>query len=299
MGKRQAGLPPLPASVNRRARLRTIGLVLVVALLPGTAFTDEAWELGIQPFASPQALFQRYAPLREWLADLRQAPVHLEASRDFPRFIERLSEERYDVAIVAPHVVPLLGETSAYRPIARSRNTLAMIIVAPVDAPPRQLTDLEDATLATPARHSLGTRLARERIRAVFDTEDPPIHYLEFPHHNAAAAAMQRGLAEAAVLVIDARALESPRSPQEGPRTIALADGSLARILAQSDPFPGVTIVLHERVQTNDLDLQTQLLELSSTTSGQQRLRAFGHSRGFEPASPEDYEAFRSLPPDH
>ncbi len=294
MDQASAGAPP-PAAMSRRPHRWTPGLILALALLTGHALADDTWELGLQPFASPHDLFQRYAPLRDWFAEVRQAPVRLEASRDFLHFLERLQTERYDVAIVAPHVVPALGENSPYRPLVRSRDELAMIIVVPMDTSPRQLADLEDTTLATPARHSLGTRLARERVGAVFDSEDPPVRFLEFPHHNAAVSAMQRGLAEAAVLVIDARALDPPRPLRDEPRTIALADGSLARILAQSDPFPGMTIVLHERVQRDVLELETLFLQLSDTTQGQQRLRTFGHPRGFEPASPEDYQAFKSL----
>lgn len=299
--RRKGRLWSVPPAAH--ARLTMVCLASLLAMPASGQADPEPWTLGLQPFASPQTLFDRYAPLREWIEEERGSGVTLEGSRDFAQFIDRLRDERYEIAVVAPHVVPLLGDASPYAPIARSRDVLAMVIVAPAESPIRTMMDLEDRTLATPARQSLGTTLARDRVGQVFATNDPPVDYLEFPHPQAAVSAMQRGLADASVLVIDGVALE-PHDPITGPeRMMALADGSLVRIVAQSKTFPGVTVVLHQRAQTDDLDLPGAFEGLSDTQSGRALLRAIRHTRGFDAASPSDFSGFEGLldhvSPDH
>ncbi len=247
--------PRVWSSCRFAVRSRRVGacLTILLTLLMASPVTADTWTLGVQPFASPPVLFERYAPLRDWIAEERGDPVFLESSRDLSQFIERLHDERYEIAIVAPHVVPLLDAAGPYAPVARSRDIFAIVIVAPADSAIRSLTDLEGTTLATPFRHSIGATLARTLLEIEFAPNEPAVEYLEFPHHQGATSAMLLGLADASVVVIDGVALQPREETVDTARLIALADGTLARIIAQSESFPGFTVVLHQRARSDDL----------------------------------------------
>jgi phosphonate transport system substrate-binding protein len=64
---------------------------------------EEALTLGYFPLISTVALFKRFAPLRDYLAESLGRPVILQTAKDFSTFLERSDDRAYDILVTAPH----------------------------------------------------------------------------------------------------------------------------------------------------------------------------------------------------
>ena len=279
---------------RRRPALVWLALAILLWLLSTPTQAQAPFTFGIQPFASPPALFTRYAPLRDWLGTELGQPVQLESARDLPTLLERSREGRYDLVLVAPQVVPLLTENGPYRLLARSEEELAMVLLVRPGGDISSLAGLAGRSLAVPYKESRAATLARSLTDAE-DWPDPPgpPRYLHYHHNNAAVAAFQRGIADALVMIIEGNVLPV-RPDMEGDRArhMSLGDGSLVRILAQSDRFPGLTLLVHKRLDSDTPRLHHRLITLQQSPSGTALLRHIGH-RGFIAAHAGEYAAFQ------
>ncbi|WP_026289243.1 PhnD/SsuA/transferrin family substrate-binding protein [Thioalkalivibrio sp. ALMg11] len=249
---------------------------------------------GIQPFASPPALFKRYAPLRDWLGTEFGQPVRLESARDLPTLLARSREGRYDLILVAPHVVPLLTGNGPYRLLARSEEELAMVLLVRPGGVIDTLAGLAGRSLAVPYKESHAATLARSLTdsRDWPDLPGPP-RYLHYHHNNAAVVAFQRGIADALVMIIEGNVLPArPDAGEHHERHLSLGDGSLVRILAQSERFPGLTLLVHKRLDGHTPRLHHHLTTLQESPSGTALLRHIRH-RGFIEAHAAEYEPFQ------
>ena len=271
-------------------------LLLVLVLLPSARPAEEPVVLGIQPFASPTSLFERYAPLRDQIGEQLGRPARIETARDFPTFLARARRERYDmILMVAPHQVPVLGNSGPYDLLARSGDRLGMAIIVPANSPIRHPHELAGQTVAAGHRDSLGVALAHRLLApGEWPEHAPPPDYRYYPHQSAATVAMQRGLARAAVVVLDGSALATAADAPVGVRTLALADGSLTRIIGHSGTFPGATLLLHPRLATHHDALKEYLIGLARHPAGRTLLRSINHTR-FEPAKLADYTPFEDF----
>ncbi|MGM0553575.1 MAG: PhnD/SsuA/transferrin family substrate-binding protein [Pseudomonadota bacterium] len=262
-------------------------------MIPAAQAAEQPLVIGIQPFASPTTLFERYAPLRDRIGDRLGRPARVETARDFPTFLARAHRERYDlILMVAPHQIPILGNGGPYDLLVRSRDHLAMAIIVPADSPVRHPRDLAAHRVAAGHRDSFGAVLARQILAPADGPEQTP-DYRYYPHQSGAIAAMQRGLAQAAVVVLDASALANDGAAKRA-RTLALSDGSLARIIVYSDAFPGATLLLHPRLKTHRDALGQHLRGLSTHPEGAALLRRINHT-GFETSDPADYAQFEAF----
>lgn len=284
--------------------LRGVVLVLIVTGWvqpwgPGevraqSAAPTEPLVFGLQPFASPPALFERYAPLRDWLADETGHPARLQSARDLVTFLARGRDGHYDLMLAAPHVVPLVLDHAPYRLIARTEEQLAMVLVVRPGDSITSVPDLAGKTIAMPYKESRAATLARKLVDA-HDWPNPPgpPHYRLYHHNSAAVAAFQRKLTDALVIIIEGTVLpERPSAPQRRARHLSLADGSLVRILAQSESFPGLALLAHERLVEQAPNLEPHLTAMPRDATEASLLRSIGH-RGFVATHAGEYSAFR------
>ncbi len=241
--------------------------------------------LGILPFAAPKSIFQRYAPLRDWLAETLEQEVVIETARDFETFIERTGEERYDLLLTGAHLVRHAHEEGDYQPLVAATDQLSALIVTPLDARIESVDELGGRTIATPPRLSMGAVAVRSLLE--MPLADKPPEYLYYPHHGTALMAMDRGLAEAAIMVVDDTSGSGrPPEPDTG-RLVSLEDGQLVRMLLRTAPFPGAVIMAHDERLNAWPELTEKLAGLDDSPDGRERLDRIGH-RGFEAFGMDD-----------
>ncbi|WP_024329415.1 phosphate/phosphite/phosphonate ABC transporter substrate-binding protein [Thioalkalivibrio sp. ALR17-21] len=259
----------------------------MAAALPAAAQTAEGpaadadpVTLGILPFASPKTLFQRYAPLRDWLAQTLDREVRIETARNFEIFLGRTDAGRYDLVLTGSHLARRARTHGDYRPLVAATHRLSARIVTPIDSPIDSVQDLAGQTIAAPPRLSMGTVAVRYLLD--LPLADNPPEYIYYSHHETALDALQRGLADAAIMVVDDEA-GSARPETRDPdreRLISLRDGQLVRMLMRTPRFPGAVILAREDRLPSTVDLAGQLTALSDTPEGRERLNRMGH-RGF------------------
>lgn len=251
--------------------------------------------LGILPFASPRTLFQRYAPLRDWLSRTLDREVRIETARDFETFLGRTDAGRYDLVLTGAHLARRAHRHGDYRPLVAATHRLSARVVTPTDSPIATVQDLAGKTIAAPPRLSMGTVAVRYLLD--LPLADNPPEYLYYDHHETALAALQRGLADAAIMVLDdaaGSARPEPHDRDRGP-LISLRDGHLVRMLMDTPHFPGAVILAREDRLASAVDLAGQLTALSDTPEGRERLGRIGH-RGFEPFGMDDIPDMMPLP---
>ena len=290
MSRAPPGQPPLRASRIARAIACSLALTLLTQV---PAHGSEARLLGIQPFLSPPALFERYAPLRDWLAAHIGEPVRIESARTRDAFHRRLAAERYDLVITSPHVVPFLTEETGYRPVAATRDRLAIVVGVRPEAPFTRMEDLADARIAAPFEESLAAAFLDHTLSNVawpYGSAPPTIRHHH--HHTGATSTFIRGEAEALVLVTDGDLITQPRLDETTQMLMSLGEGTLIRVISLSPSFPGMTLLVNEEVLVNSPGLREQLTRLQETPQGREVLQKIRH-RGFVAIEEGDYRPFR------
>ena len=87
--------------------------------------------MGVFPYVSGMALFKRYAPLKDYLANELGRELVLETARDFPTFVQRTAERRYDIVMTAPHFALLAADSGDYQIVTRPKRDLVSVVLVP------------------------------------------------------------------------------------------------------------------------------------------------------------------------
>lgn len=189
--------------VLRKSRFPLTGLILV-CLLGGAARAAEQaatppLKLGFFPLISTVALFKRFSPLRDYLADKLGRPVALETARDFPTFVKRTAERRYDIVVTAPHFAVLASDSGQYDIRASLLSNVQQLVVVRKDSPIQDLSALAGKVVATPPEDALMTMMGHTLLAAAGLTGANRPVYHAFRSHNAANEAVLGGQAAAAI----------------------------------------------------------------------------------------------------
>lgn len=255
--------------------------------VPGDAVpgVDAPLRFGVLPFASPVSLFQRFAPLRDHVADHAGVPVVLESARDYSVHVQRIEAGDFDLVLTAPHFVPIALDSGHYRLIAgHGRDLFANYLVARGD-PARDLGDLAGRSIATPPAEALITIIGKRHLLDHLGPEAPAPRFIAYPSHNAAVHAVDTGLAGAAI------------ASSNVARSKANGDGPI-RVLEESDRFPGVGILVHRRVPAALQERIAEILiSMNDTKEGRDVIRRMDYG-GYRAVSAQAYEALRTMLPE-
>ncbi|HKK06167.1 MAG TPA: phosphate/phosphite/phosphonate ABC transporter substrate-binding protein [Gammaproteobacteria bacterium] len=236
--------------------------------------------LGILPFQSPVTLFKRFAPLRDYLSKKLGHAVILETARDFPEFIHRTAERRYDFVITAPHFTLLALESGKYELRARYTKPLRAVVVVRSDSPITDASQLAGRTVSTPPRFAVITLLGQHYLAGLGLTGARAPHYEAYLTHNASHQAMIGGEASAAIISINVYNLARKRS-------------SPLRIVGSSPPIPSMGILAASDLPSSlRIRFGKALVEMSNTESGRALLKRMAYP-GFRVATPRDFAPAR------
>ncbi|WP_018231267.1 phosphate/phosphite/phosphonate ABC transporter substrate-binding protein [Thioalkalivibrio thiocyanodenitrificans] len=273
----------------RRAGTGFPGLTLLCGLLllcaPAAAEqadTSGPLRFGLLPFASPVSLFQRFAPLRDYLADRLGTSFELESARSFAVHVARIEAGEYDLVLTAPHFVLIALDSGHYHLIAGHRSELSAAFVVARDDQALTLHDLAERTIATPPPEALITMVGKEYLLDYMDPSDRLPTFVAYPSHNAAIHAVTSGLAGAAIASINAARHE-------------INQNLAVRILEESDRFPGIGVLAHRRL-TERLrdDIADVLITMADQADGSDVLRQMDYA-GYRSTSAQTYEPFRPI----
>jgi phosphonate transport system substrate-binding protein len=165
-------------------------LLLLLAVMPAVAADhgpdDKPLVMGFFPLVSTVALFKRFSPLKNYLSDQLGHEVVLETAKDFPTFVERTAQRRYDIVVTAPHFAVRAIDSGRYRIYAAVTKDVQQLIVVRSDSPVRQPLDLAGKVIATPPAAALMTMMGKDYLQQLGLTGARQPRYQAFLSHNAA-----------------------------------------------------------------------------------------------------------------
>lgn len=271
---------------------RRLGIVVVVFLLwplasaggdrvapktPASASSENFLTFGFLPVESPVALFKRFAPLRDYLSVQLQQKIRMETAKDFAEFVRRTEQRQYDIVFTAPHMALLALDSNKYEPAVTFAKPLKAVIVVRKNSPIQNLPGLEGKTIATPPPRAIVTLVGK--------------HYLNKQHlagvrfqgrrtHNAAYSAVLGQEADAAIL-------------SNFIAVKAIAGNLPLKIVAQSDPFPGIGIlVARDLPEATKRHIRRSLTGMNQLPHGKKILKTIAQP-GYVNAKKQQFEVLR------
>ncbi len=236
--------------------------------------------LGVLPFMSPIALFERFAPLRDYLAEQTGRPVVLETAHSYPEFVRRTEDRKYDVLLTAPHFVLLAVDSGSYRVRATYAQPLSAVVLIHAEGPVREVADLAGRIVATPPPEAIVTIIGRHMLTRRGLSGDRAPLYRNCLSHNAAYQAVIGGEAAAAIVSVNLAERATDAS-------------SSLRALTQSEQFPALGILtaadLPEALQG---DIASTFTGMRQHARGRAVLRRISYP-GYRAATAQEFEPLR------
>ncbi len=266
-----------PVRAARTLAWLLAGLLACQSLAAAPDTESRPLKMGFFPIISSIALFKRFAPLSSYIGRELNRDVVLETARDFPTFVQRTAQRRYDIVFTAPHFALLAADSGKYRVVASLRKDLVGYIVVRADSPIQSVAALAGKRVATPPRPAIITQSGMDYLNHRLAT---PASFVAYQSHNAAYQAVLGGDADAAVVSVNAV-------------NKALGKGLPLRRIGSTPPLPNMAVLVASDLPAEtDRRLQQALVAMDRTPDGRAVLKAVGFP-GFRAADNADYEPTR------
>ncbi|MBF0265857.1 MAG: phosphate/phosphite/phosphonate ABC transporter substrate-binding protein [Gammaproteobacteria bacterium] len=274
--------------MNKRL-IFTLILILLISFKPAIsdvkeAKTNSTITMGIFPLVSSVALFKRFAPLKDYIADNLGYKISLETARDFPTFVRRTAEKKYDIVLTAPHFTVLAADSGNYKIIARPKLNLISIILVKKNSTITELSQLAGKEIATPPNSAIVTRSGKNFLKLQGLTDQKKPKYKDFKTHNAAYQSVLANKSNAAIVALNAvkRALDND---------IPL------RIIGKVPELPGMGVLVSTQLPEEFTNkLEKLLVSMEQSDEGRLVLKKIA-TPGYWSARIEDYESIRPYVP--
>jgi len=241
---------------------------------------DSELLMGVAPFMSPEALFKRLSPLRDYLRDETKRDVVLELSRNVNKLIERTDSQHYDILLTGPTFVLRAFDSGLYLPGVIPDLTTAVLIVG-LSSPIQSIEQLKGKKIAVPPSKGAVAKMASSffRSKGIGDNDLP--QSINYAGHNAAFMAVINGDVDAAFI-------------EEYGYHDALSNGDSAKEIGRTKPFPGIGMIISSRLSTEVREkIINAMLRLSESPQGAVVLKKIS-SPPFRRYSIQEYEDVRN-----
>ena len=239
---------------------RKIGRHLFIWLLLCSSMVFAASEplvIGVTPFMSPVALFERFSPLRDYLADQLGRKVVLETVKNPPKFLQKIREHEYEVIFATPAMASRLLDDDFYHiGVISERKMQPLLMVGPQSLleHPEQLSRKR---VALPPKIGPISFMAEKWFLATGLKVDELPEFVNYNSHNAAYQAALSGDVDAAFVANFAVKQLRKKLP-------------VLRIIGSADYLPGSSILYADTLDDN---LQRRLTNLMVELKQSQRGR--------------------------
>lgn len=128
-------------------------LLLVFASGSQGFAADEAQEpfyFGVFPYISGNRIVKLYNPLATYFEEELGRSVVIVSAPSFEEFLNRTSQQQYDLIFTAPHFAALEAKRETYTRMVRFENKLKGNIFVAADSPIKTLEDLRGKKIALP-----------------------------------------------------------------------------------------------------------------------------------------------------
>ena len=262
-----------------RFRALLIALLLIQTQLCVASNNEkETLIFGLLPSESAITKFKRYAPLRDYLSKKLNRNIHLETARNFPAFIKRTKEGRYDFLETAPHFVIPAIDSKKYRVITTIIQPLSAQIVVLEKSKYLNLSHLAGLTIATPSPKAIITKLGKDTVNKVLSHAPT---YKTYKTHNAAYESVLGHNSDAAIISVNVF-------------NKAIRQHIPLRVIGESNKIPNMSILVSTRMSRSLEDkLQTTLISMKKTDTGIRVLKEISYP-GYRKATAKEFNPIRS-----
>ncbi len=243
-------------------------LIVVCVLWSFPVYSSEpakTIQLGVFPYVSSEKLIRLQTPLKKLLTDTLQQPVTLVSAPDFPTFVTRTAQGKYDYILTAPHFARLAELDNGYQRIAETIHRVQGVFIVREDSGIDQLQQLNNETIMIAQRLSILFQLSKQQLMDfdLYDAEN--ISILETRTHNNAMLAPLRF--ESTAAVVGNRLFERLAQPQR----------DQLKIIAKTPSAPGIMLMAHQTIAADRITLiQDRLVNFSDTTLGEKYFQSTG-----------------------
>lgn len=247
---------------------------------PATRQQPERLRLGVLPFMSPIALVKRFSPLVKYLEEKTGQPIRLLSAANYPEFIKRTEEGRYDIVITAPHFVLMALDSGKYEVHAAYLKPLSAHLVVHRESKLRETYQLAGKVIALPPPEAIITTIGREMLnQRGLGGEKVPL-YKNYGSHNAAYQAVVANEASAAIISVNVL---------RG----AIQKGAPIIPIAKSEDYPGLGILTSRRMSVEQQQKIVQtLVQMRNHPAGRSVLKQISYP-GYRPATASEFETLR------
>jgi len=237
--------------------------------------------MGVAPFMSPDKLFKRLNPLRNYLKEKLNREIVIELSRNPAQLIERTDTGRYDFLFTGPGFALRAFDSGLYLPGAIPGNLTTSVLLVSSSSAIKSIEQLKGKVISTPPKKGAAAIVIPSFFRANgFAKKDIP-KMIPYASHNAAFLAAQNGDVDAAFIA------------GFGYRDI-VASGAQVREIARTKPFPGISFIVAKRLPENQREsLISAIVGLNNSSQGKEVLKKIAFPP-FRRYSYQEFDDFRS-----
>ena len=261
----------------------TIFLALLMTSMQSSAAeknTSRALSLGYFPIISTVALYKRFGPLRDYLAEELKRPVIMKTAKDYPTFVKRTDAREYDIVVTAPHFAVRAADSGQYVVRATLLASVQQLVVVRNDSKIADVQQLAGQAVATPPARALMTMMGVQHFIDAGLTGDKTPKYQPFTSHNAANEAVIGG--EVAAAIASSNIIQK-----------AIKQGAPLKIISRGLELPNMaTMVAKDRNDEIGDALVAALIRMSKTENGKATLKKIAFP-GYREVSASDYEPAR------
>ncbi|HEA25588.1 MAG TPA: phosphate/phosphite/phosphonate ABC transporter substrate-binding protein [Ectothiorhodospiraceae bacterium] len=245
---------------------------------------SEPLVMGVTPFMSPVALFERFSPLRDYLTDKLGREVVLETAKNYQRFLQKIREHEYDLVFATPVIAFRALDDAHYHVGAISEKKTQPLLMVAAQSLMEYPVQLSAKKVALPPTASVINLIAGKWFISKGVEPDELPEFVNYNSHNAAYQAALSGDVDAAFVASFAVKQLRKKLP-------------ILRVIGSAGYLPGSSILY-----TNSLDgnlqrrLTSLMVELKQSQQGREILNRISFPPFRRPGSSE-YEVMRAYVP--
>ena len=240
--------------------------------------------MGVFPIVTSGVLFKRFAPLKDYLAKQLGQDIVLQTAKDFPTFVQRTAERRYDIVVTAPHFSLLAADSGDYQIVVRPKKNLESLLVVAKNSKITNVSQLSGKLIATPPKPALTTRSGKDHLESMGLVGENSPSYRAYKTHNAAYQSVIGN--DSAAAIVSNNILSK-----------ALKRGVPLRVIDKLPPLPAMaTLVATNLNEKFAIDVEKALVTMTESEQGLTVLKKVGFP-GYLSAGVDDYEIVRPYKP--
>lgn len=253
--------------------LQYLSFMFAFLLAPASSLADEKAELtlAVFPYVSPGQLATFHTPLKDYLASTLKRPVTLVTAPDFNSFVERTSQNQYDIIITAPHLGRYAETHDGYKRLAQTGHVVQGIFLARKDSNIQKIEDLRGKSVMIAQPISIIYQMAEHLLRQKGLVPGESVKIIETRTHNNAMYAPLRGEADASVTgTLLWQVLGDEQKDQ-------------MRVIGTTEEAPGFLIMANKRLPKKDIDkIKKLLLNFYNVEGSEPYFAATGYKKFLE-----------------